>query len=135
MGADYNTTGVLDSAFKASTEKIEPSDKRDEFVKEITADCAHLRELAWGMRPLANADDDARRNLTNGKIDVDEFVEIHDRFTAAEDELNALLESNEHRVHQFNRGKTLQQRIYVSHSEEGLAIRVSKVRKVPIWGS
>lgn len=123
------------SAFTASAEKIEPSDKRDEFIKEITADCAHLRELAWGMRPLANAEDDARRNLANGKIDVDEFVEIHDRFTAAEDELNNLLESIEHRVHRFNRGKTLQQRIYVSHTEEGLAIRVSKVRKVAIWGT
>lgn len=134
MGEELNTVRVPDSAFKASAEKLEPSDKRDEFIKEITADCAHLRELAWGMRPLANADDDARRDISNGKISVDEFVEIHDRFTAAEDALNNLLESIEHRVHQFNRGKTIQQRIYVSHTEEGLAIRVSNVRKITLWG-
>lgn len=127
-------TEVPASAFKESKETPEPSDKRDEFIKQVSADCARLREMAWELRKLYGADDDARRDLANGAISVDDFVEIHDRFTAAEDKFNALLESIESRVHQFNRGKTIAQRVYVSHTAEGLAIQYSATRRVPLWG-
>ena len=125
---------ISPNRFKESTERLLPSDLRDEFIKTLNADCAHVREMAWKLRELYSADEFARRDLANGDLTVDAFVEVHDRFTAAEDELIRLLESIESRVHSFNRGKTIAQRVYVSHTAEGLVIQCSSTRKIPFWG-
>ena len=125
---------ISETGFKSSVDTIEASDPRDACIKTLAADCARLRELAWALRPLFAADDAARRDVANGKITVDDLLTIHDRFTTAEDELNRLAESIETRLHAWNRGKPIPQRIYISHTAEGLPIAPSASRKTPFWG-
>ena len=37
-------------------------------------------------------------------------------------------------VEDYNFGREISKRIYLSHTEEGLPIRVSKAKKIPLWG-
>ena len=121
--------------FKVSSETIEPSDKRDEFVKSLQSECAKIRERAWALRKLASDEDKSRRDFTANAITLDDFLRVHDAFTAAEDELSNMVERLEHNLHAYNRGRPIAQRVYISHTAEGLPIRVSTSLKIPLWGN
>ena len=45
-----------------------------------------------------------------------------------------LREQIERAVEDYNFGREISKRIYLSHTEEGLPIRVSKAKKIPLWG-
>lgn len=127
------------SKFSPSKEQLPPSDKHDEIVKLLDSECATLREKCWAMRDLVKKYHDVRADYEASIRDghpgnLDDMMEAFRDCSAMEREIIDLRKDIEHRVENYNFGRDTHQRIYLSHTEEGLPIRVSKTRKVPLWG-
>lgn len=125
--------------FQPSQEKLPPSDPHDELVRTVDARCAQLREKCWKMREIVRTYDDVRRAYELSVADgnpgnLDDVMIAFRDCSAMEREILNLREKIERSVEDYNFGREPNKRIYLSHTEEGLPIRVSKVRKTPLWG-
>ena len=125
--------------FSVSKETLPPSDHHDEMVKLTEARCAQLRELCWKMRDLVTHYHATRRNyesaISRGEpADLDLVMASYRDCSAMEREILNVRETIEKSVANYNFGRDTQKRIYVSHTAEGLPIRVSKSLKTPLWG-
>ena len=125
--------------FQASSEKLPPSDPHDELVRTVDARCAQLREKCWKMRYIVKHYGDVRREYETSVADghpgdLDEVMVAFRDCSSMEREIINLREQIERAVEDYNFGREISKRIYLSHTEEGLPIRVSKAKKIPIWG-
>lgn len=125
--------------FQPSQEKLPPSDPVDELVRTVDARCAILREKCWKMREIVRTYDDVRRayelSVADGNPgDLDDVMIAFRDCSAMEREILNLREQIEKAVEDYNFGREPTKRIYLSHTEEGLPIRVSKTKKIPLWG-
>jgi len=126
-------------AFKASTEKLPPADPKDTLLASVNADCKALRDLCWDMRDFCRKFEAAKTDfevaMRKGESpSLSVILETQNEFTKRETAILALRDSIEKRVADNNLGKPTAERIYLSHTAEGLPFRADKTRKTPLWG-
>lgn len=131
---------IPSNAFVESVETLPASNRRDELIARIDADCKHLREVCWEMRKIygdyTSARDQYDRDMIDGKTpDIDALLEKRGAAAGKEREIYFLKDAIEKEVADWNFDKPIAARIYVSHTAEGLPFAVSKAKKIPIWGS
>ena len=134
------TANIPSNAFVESAETLPASNRRDELMARIDADCKNLREMCWEMRKIysdyTSARDQYDRDIINGKKpDIDALLEKRGAAAGKEREIYFLKDAIEKAVADWNFDKQLAARIYVSHTAEGLPFAVNKSKKTPIWGS
>lgn len=124
-----------------SDEKIPARDEREAVVKSLEAKCQKIVNLAHDVRDAA---DEVYRlelelrallsdhNDLDAAVVIDKYGVAQRRFGALEADLYNLKDQIEEELKVANRDKRFG--IYVSHTAEGLPIRVSTTKKTPLWG-
>lgn len=122
-----------------STESLPDRSERDEAVKSLEAKCQKIVNLAHDLQAAQSTvfrlESDLRTLLIDGAKADDALLaygEAQRRFGALEADLYNLKDQIEEELKIANRDKRFG--IYVSHTAEGLPIRVSKSLKKPLWG-
>lgn len=116
------------SAFEISEITLPAKDTRDESIKRLDAKCRVICNLANDVRDAYRKMEAVKREskdinaLCNAGM---AFGELRERLYNLKDEIEADL-----RMYNQKCGFD----ICVSHTQDGLPVRVSKVRKVPLWG-
>lgn len=133
------TADIPSAAFVESAETLPASNRRDELMARIDADCKSLREMCWEMRKIyedyASARDQYGRDILVGKTpDIDVLLAKRGAVAGKEREIYFLKDSIEKAVADWNFDKPIADRIYVSHTEEGLPFAVNKAKRIPVWG-
>lgn len=116
------------SAFEISDIEIPAKDTRDEAIKRLDAKCRVICNLANDVR-------DASRELSEldrDKADGQKLIASAVKFGALRERLYNLKDEIEADIRHYNQDCGFD--ICVSHTQEGLPVRVSKTRKVPLWG-
>lgn len=122
-----------------STELLPDRSDRDAAVKSLEAKCRRIVNLAHDVAEaehnLSRLESEVKAAAAGGSAKpelFDEFRTAAVRFGTLEADLYNLKDEIEAELKVANRDRHFG--IYVSHTQEGLPIRVSTTRKVPLWG-
>lgn len=134
----------MSDGLKVSTEQLPPKDERDAAVKSLEDKCRAIVNLAHAVSDahsaMLHADNDLRAAIYSRAAADDEVNaaivasrETAVRFGQLEADLYALKDEIEEDLKVCNRDRRWG--IYVSHTAEGLPIRVSKSLRTNLWGN
>ena len=116
------------SSFEISDVALPPKDERDKAIKSLDAKCREICNLANDVR-------DAERDLAaarDGRGGGD-LVNAAVKFGTLCERLYNLKDEIELDLRHYNQDCNFN--ICVSHTQEGLPVRVAKLRKVSLWGA
>lgn len=116
------------SSFDISDIALPAKDTRDEAIKRLDAKCRVICNIANDLRDADHDLAELQRGKSNGQKLVDAAV----KFGTLRERLYNLKDEIESELRHYNQDCGFD--ICVSHTQEGLPVRVSKVRKVPLWG-
>lgn len=115
------------AAFVISDVALPEKDERDEAIKSLDAKCREICNLAHDVR-------DADRELfaLQHGGGGEKLVAAAVKFGTLRERIYNLKDEIERDLRHYNQERGFC--ICVSHTQEGLPVRVAKARKVPLWG-
>ena len=121
-------TDDMRAAFDISDITIPDKDTRDEAIKRLDAKCRVICNLANDVRDAYRKMEAVKRESK----DINALCKAGMAFGELRERLYNLKDEIEADIRMYNQKCGFD--ICVSHTQDGLPVRVSKVRKVPLWG-